>query len=332
MSWPLSKYVYKCPHCGKPFKAGGFVPASHLPSVLLGAAKFCVTPPDGCWTDGRDPARLYRESRDHCLSFVKCPTCSHLLWKDEAKRLAEIGYSAVDRGWSEARYYDDPTEQDYLDALETGLAMDSVKTHYLRMRAWWAANDPLRRESFSRTYRRFPPQFQRSQRAVCNMRRLDHSLDERDELSRLVIAELAREPGFLKEVKRLLAFPYELSRLMKAELARELGLFEEAKRLLAFPFDKPYRHAVKVISDLAEQNHTGVGGIRGDEALSQEEIRLIEESKEESKARLRALEVSLRAAEEANRHKRRDGKACPQCGFEYAWDGTECGHCHRRVS
>ena len=143
------------------------------------------------------------------------------------------------------------------------------------------------------------------------MRRLDHSLDERDELSRLVIAELAREPGpfaelarepgFLEEEKRRLAFPYELSRLMKAELARELGLFEEAKRLLAFPFDKPYRHAVKVISDLAEQNHTGVGGIRGDEALSQEEIRLIEESKEESKARLRALEASLRAAEEAKK-------------------------------
>ena len=304
MSWSSSEYVYKCPHCGKPFKAG-FGPASHLPSVLLLAAKFCVTPPDGCWTDGREPDRLYRESWDHSLSFVKCPTCSHLLWKDEAKCLAEIGYLAVDRGWSEARYYDDPTEQDYLDALETGLAMDSVKTHYLRMRAWWAAKDPLRRESFSRTYRRFPPQFQRSQRAVCNMRRLDHSLDERDELSRLVIAELAREPGPLEEVKRLLAFPYELSRLMKAELARGLGLFEEAKRLLAFPFDKPYRHAVKVISDLAEQNHTGVGGIRGDEALSQEEIRLIEESK----ARLRALEGSLRAAEEVNRHKRRDGKA-----------------------
>ena len=133
MSWSSSEYVYKCPHCGKPFKAG-FGPASYLPLVLLYAAKFCVTPPDGCWTDGREPDRLYRESRDHSLSFMKCPTCSHLLWKDEAKCFAEIGYSAVDRGWSEARYYDDPTEQDYLDALETGLAMDPVKTHYLRMR------------------------------------------------------------------------------------------------------------------------------------------------------------------------------------------------------
>jgi hypothetical protein len=168
------------------------------------------------------------------------------------------------------------------------------------------------------------------------MRRLAQLVDKRDELSRLAIAELARNPepseGLCELVQRSVAFPEELSRLMKAELARELRLFEEAKRLLAFPFDKQYRHVVKVMSDLAEQNHPGVGGIRGDEALSQEEIRLIEESRAQSEARAKASEEFHRAAEAANARKRRDGKACPRCGFEYAWDGTACGHCHLRVS
>jgi hypothetical protein len=168
------------------------------------------------------------------------------------------------------------------------------------------------------------------------MRRLAQSVDERDERSRLVIAELARAPEpseeFFEWVQRSLAFPDELSRLMKAELARELRLFDEAKRLLAFPFDEQYRHVVKVMSDLAEQNHPGVGGIRGDEALSQEEIRLIREAKAQSEARSKASEEFHRAAEAANARKRREGKACPRCGFEYAWEGIECRHCHFRVS
>src|SRR5262249_34995905 len=62
--------------------------------------------------------------------------------------------------------------------------------------------------------------------------------------------------------------------------------FEEAKRLLSIPIGREYRHVVKVISDLTEQNNQRVAEVHGNEAVTQEEIQAIREREEaERKAR-----------------------------------------------
>jgi hypothetical protein len=42
------------------------------------------------------------------------------------------------------------------------------------------------------------------------------------------------------------------------------------------------------------------------------------------------LEAAFREAQQANKRKVEEGKACPNCGFTYAWSGSECGHCRFR--
>jgi hypothetical protein len=214
---PRKQYLYECSACGKPFKAGPFVPAFF-------ACDYCVIPPRGCWTDGQDTAAITSEVVEYCVSLLKCPVCNGFLWLNEAQTLAETRYAGSDQRWPEAKYCRRPTEHDYLQALELGLGTNPGKIHYLRMRAWWAANDG------DPACPRSSPHVQRSPRALRNMTSLLEPSEESD----------------------------EGHRLMKAELARELGLFEEAKRLLSPPIGGDYRNAAKVIAGLTEREQTGI--------------------------------------------------------------------------
>lgn len=40
------------------------------------------------------------------------------------------------------------------------------------------------------------------------------------------------------------------------------------------------------------------------------------------------IESMFRESERANQRKIEEGRACPKCGFSFAWNGSECGHCH----
>jgi hypothetical protein len=80
---------------------------------------------------------------------------------------------------------------------------------------------------------------------------------------------------------------------------------------------------------------------KGDE---EERIRAEAEkrSRDEQNARARELERQLRKTEAEKQRKivealqqsarekgiLKEGDRCPQCGFRYAWDGTDCHHCH----
>jgi hypothetical protein len=92
------------------------------------------------------------------------------------------------------------------------------KVRYIRVRAWWSANDGLRPDRSRGT-----PSLSAEARA--NMESLLNSLSESD----------------------------EQQRLMKAELARELGRFEEAERLLSGEYSEELQHAVKRICALVKQ-------------------------------------------------------------------------------
>jgi len=165
------------------------------------------------WTDGKCEAPMLPETP----WLVKCPTCGQLVWLDEAKELGErpFGRSSL---WPGVHEYVELYELDYLEALTTNFSDSLEKVHYMRMRAWWAANDRLRIQTNEGTT---SPSGETRE----NMESLFTSLSEAD----------------------------EQQRLMKAELARELGQFEEAERLLSVKYSDQLQQAVERISELVNQ-------------------------------------------------------------------------------
>jgi hypothetical protein len=155
--------------------------------------------------------------------LVKCPHCGHMLWLDEATELGKGELFGLSSRWPDARKYAELTEPDYLAAVGMPLADSAKKVGYIRMRAWWAANDRLRHDGGQGTA-------ELSEEARRNMESLLAGLSEAD----------------------------EKQRLMRAELARELGRFEEAERLLAMSYADGLQHAVRRISELVKERKTRV--------------------------------------------------------------------------
>jgi hypothetical protein len=219
------------------------------------------------------------------LLFAKCPECLHLIRLAATRELGQYSpwsSNREDARWAHSRYYEFPTEEDYLDALEAGLADQEGEFRYLRIRAWWAANDSQRGDSLPGE----APAY--STRAILNMGRLY------DELTESVEGE----------------------RLLKAELARELRRFEIAKSLLVFGFSEGLRHAAQVICNLAERRQTRLSMVNGDEALTPEEIKAIEQARSRREMVYRELQKNSQPV------------PCPYCGKLLASGrAKQCLHC-----
>jgi hypothetical protein len=108
-----------------------------------------------------------------------------------------------------------PSLQGYVSALSTPV-LDDRKDRYLRLRAWWAGNDPRRQTEHAGSM---------SDGEIANLRAFLPLLDDAD----------------------------DNDRIMKAEILRELGMFAEAGSLLLSPFRDDLGHAVAIINDLTEQ-------------------------------------------------------------------------------
>jgi hypothetical protein len=126
-----------------------------------------------------------------------------------------------DEDISKARDYETPTEAEYFDFLSTTqLAPD--KESYVRMRAWWCANDRQRAsQACSAIF---------TEQQLANLGRLSDLFDE-------------AEPD---------------ERLLKAELARERGMFDEAMSLLDGSFPEDFSVAVRTMRSLCEEKRTAV--------------------------------------------------------------------------
>ena len=184
--------VRECPHCN-----ARFVQEDTLSGNTIGAKVY---------TDGKREAKMLP---DH-PALVKCPVCGGLFWVQEAEEV-DSGFEAAE-GKPKVL---DPSEKEMLAFLaDQNLPKD--KEIYLRMRAWWAAND---------VWRWLPnpkPAFSKEQ--VKNLDALSALFDE-------------SEPN---------------QRILKAEIAREMGRFDECLLLLSYQFEPGYDFAVSFIRKLAE--------------------------------------------------------------------------------
>jgi hypothetical protein len=190
--------IRECPHC-----RAHVVQEDTLSGNTIGA-RF--------WTDGKREAKMLP---DH-PALVKCPACSRLFLVDEAKKV-ESGFEAA-KGKQQVM---PPTGQELLAYL-AGANLPKEKEVYLRMRAWWAANDGWRWVPNSKSA------FSSDQ--VRNLEALSALFDE--------------------------SLPCH--RILKAEIGRELGRFDECLLLLSYQFEPDYDWAVGFIKKLAEKKERAV--------------------------------------------------------------------------
>jgi hypothetical protein len=190
--------VRECPHC-----RALVVQEDTLSGNTIGAKLY---------TDGKREAKMLP---DH-PALVMCPSCLNLFWVDEAVHVSS-GFDAAN-GKPPVMA---PSEKEILKFLG-GPALPKDKEIYLRVRAWWAANDAWRWVPNPK------PAFSEVQ--VKNLISLYALLDE-------------SEPGH---------------RILKAEIARELGNFNQCLLLLSYQFDKEFEFAVSFIKSLALEGDRGV--------------------------------------------------------------------------
>jgi hypothetical protein len=185
--------VRECPHCME-----HVVQEDTLSGNTIGARFY---------TDGKREAKMLP---DH-PALVKCPACSRLFWTQEAEEVDSDFDAAKGKPKVVA-----PTGQELLVYL-AGAALPKEKDFYLRLRAWWAANDAWR--GIPNPKPAFSPEQLKNLEALSAL--FDESL-----------------PGH---------------RILKAEIARELGRFDECLLLLSYQFEEGYDWAVGFIRKLAAE-------------------------------------------------------------------------------
>lgn len=138
------------------------------------------------WSDGKLWATMMREMDE----ITKCPRCGCYDRVSQLKERASF--------WKRPKYLKELTASEYLDALQKGVATSKKDEIFLRVRAWWAANDRYRN-------RRPVADVVLPAAATENLIKLSGLLDDSDPDHVLTKAEIARELGRMDEADRILA-------------------------------------------------------------------------------------------------------------------------------
>lgn len=176
------------------------------------------------WSDGYAVYPMLPRSP----KITRCGDHGPFFWVSDAKELGEIAYWSnknVPDEWKQAKYIRFLTEAEYLEAIEMGMGKTQDKNFYLRLLAWWAANDPLRQNEAqqNKTAKKSP----------------------------FLLGSKARKN--LEQLVKLLSLTDPNQRIMKAEALRQLGRFEEALKILQAPFPKKFTKVVDWIRSLVKK-------------------------------------------------------------------------------
>jgi len=166
------------------------------------------------WTDGKMEAPMLPDNpwlRRH-------PTSGQLFWTDECEEIGEEEpWKPKDTAFADVPFAEEPTLEDYRIALATGVAASIEQEKYIRIRFWWTANDPVRRNEINEA---------KDEDFYDNLFKLSALLD--------------------------IANPHE--RFMALEARREMQDFEMVHRCLReFEFPANYAETVILIKRLADE-------------------------------------------------------------------------------
>ena len=178
------------------------------------------------WTDGKMEAPMLPQYP----ALVRCAHCQNLLWLPEAREAEFATPPKMFETIAGALDPIAPTEGDYLEAIENGLAPDKEREKYCRVHAWQRFNDQRRNEKNAPGLSELPDQ------TAANMKALFAILER-------------NKPD---------------ERLLRAELARELGRFPEALQLTGFDFGADYATTAARIRELAGQSKASVAEVKSE--------------------------------------------------------------------
>lgn len=144
------------------------------------------------WTDGYVEGPMYVEQ-----SWLrKASETQELFWFDECEEVSRrpMGTKAPEDSKNIA-ISEEPTADDFRKALNSGVADTPKKERFIRLRLWWAANDPVR------TGKQPAPN---DPDWAENLEAFIALLDQENDDERLVLAEIAREVGDFSAAWQLL--------------------------------------------------------------------------------------------------------------------------------
>ncbi len=172
------------------------------------------------WTDGKLVAPMLPRPP----AVVKCAHCRKCYWLADAEKLAG------DAARAGIPWVEEPTADEYLLALDQGLAKDREQERTVRILAWWRGNDAFRSKSQINTGTAAPSSasFRENLEALAPL--LDHD-DDHD-------------------------------RIMKAEVFRELGAFQLTVELLNQVTTEKYAGAVRQLGSLCDRGDSLVRELR----------------------------------------------------------------------
>ena len=208
---PGPDHVYACRGCGSLVRIASLVSGNTVGAVW--------------WTDGKMSAPMLPE----VPSFSRCGGCRRFFWVSGLKEVGKIqhmvGGSGARPEWLQAPRIRELEEDELLEAIDAGLFGDRNEELYLRVRAWWAANEPLRD---------LPPGEGTadgaglSQRAQANLERLAGMFDSGQPDERLFLAEIERERGRFETALDLLRADFPAQFSAAADRIRELAQARDA--------------------------------------------------------------------------------------------------------
>jgi len=169
-----------CPHCSRPFL---------VPTLTSGNTFGAIQ-----YSDGKTVAPMLPEMP----RFHLCWDCGKPFWISEAPELGRTDELSgeLPRDLQTARV---PSADEYLEALQKGLARGEEEERTLRLGWWWAVNDP---ERALRAQEAPPP---RPEGWEVELSRLTGLLNRDDPTHRLFLGEMARQQGRFEEAVQLLS-------------------------------------------------------------------------------------------------------------------------------
>jgi hypothetical protein len=215
---PGPTLVIACPHCDHLARQDTLASGNTL------GARY--------WSDGAMFAPMLPE----VPSVTRCDGCGGYYWIEDAREIGRLASPSAEapREWRQAGVVRALAGDDWLDAVARGAAGTAERELYLRLHAWWAANDPYRVEGAAEAD---APDF--APQVTENLLRLSALVPADDDENRLLKAEIARELGHFADAIALLSGPLDddhhepVAELLRSYARQEVRLVRELGRPIA---------------------------------------------------------------------------------------------------
>ncbi|WP_145377037.1 hypothetical protein [Symmachiella dynata] len=177
-----------------------------------------------CFSDGKQIAPMLPSPP----AVVNCSQCGKCYWLKDALVVGtvESPTDEIDPNWTQAPMIEEPTAEQYYQAIGDGLAQNISEERKLRILAWWRDND------------------------------YDRGGEAEDEIQRRPPSSLRNKN--LEALIRLASTDTDDEKLLKAEMYRELGDIESAKQLLDQVEASELAYVVDEIRKMCENGETKV--------------------------------------------------------------------------